>query len=203
MTEVARVQERVLRPIATDYKMNWKSFAFWRNAFILYWIFALTGHFLEYVWAALPLSINGMATHDTGIPLLAVAAPYGLGALAMIWVAYPVVARGRIGFPLTYLIGVLVATAIEFVCAAVLTLFIGYNPFWDYSGDAYNLFGFICLRNSLAFGLVAIVMLYWVFPFINNWLNKVVKNFPRMLNAGFWVLFVSYSAIQVWTIWFR
>ncbi|MCD7887276.1 MAG: hypothetical protein LUG44_06625 [Clostridiales bacterium] len=36
--------------------------------------------------------------------------------------------------------------------------------YWDYSNEKYNLKGRICLRNSLIWGLVSYVALYWIHP---------------------------------------
>ena len=189
----AQTKERFFRPIPTTYKMNLKSFKFWRNAFLIFWIFSLLGHLLEYAWAAIPLLFD-RPSHIHSIPFFVVAAPYGLGALALIWLIWPLVKRGRIGVVATYLLSILITSTIEFICAASVVLFFGYNPFWNYSSQPFNLFGYICLRNSLAFGFVAVLMVYYAFPLLNNFLNKFKG---RWLNVAFWVLFVGYMSIQI------
>jgi uncharacterized membrane protein len=187
------------QPISTTYDTNWRQLSFWRDVFWLFWIFSLIGHLIEFVWALL-LQLFGEPSHIATIPILAVAAPYGLGALALIWTIYPLIKRRQVGIFKVYLAGVLITTAIEFICAGLIVLVMGFNPFWNYSDQPFNLLGFVCLRNSLAFGLVAVPMLYFVFPIINNWLKKIPK---RLLNPISLALFVGYVAVQIWRIWFR
>jgi len=192
-----------LRPISTVYKMRWTTFASWRDAFLLFWVFSLVGHILEFAWASIPFAISGMSSHITKIPLIAIAAPYGLGALALIWTVYPLLAKGKIGVFWVFVLSAVIATAVEFICAAIIVLWLGHNPFWNYSGEPFNLFGFVCLRNAIAFGVVSVPMLYWVFPYCNNLLRKITVRWRSQLNASFWVLAISYFAIQIWVIWFK
>ncbi|MCL2037618.1 putative ABC transporter permease [Candidatus Saccharibacteria bacterium] len=192
-TKKKSTRRRFFRPIPTTYEINLKSFKFWRNAFLIFWIFSFIGHLLEYAWAALPL-LFGQPSHIDRIPFFVVAAPYGLGALALIWLVWPFVLRGRIGIVATYALSVIVTTSVEFICAAAVVFLLGYNPFWNYSNQPFNLFGYVCLPNSLAFGIVSVLMLYYVFPILNNFLNKIKR---RWLDIVFWILFVSYTAVQI------
>lgn len=186
-------------PLATDYRMHWRRLASWRDAFLLFWIFSLVGHVLEILWALLPSAVTGAPSHLSTIPLVAVAAPYGLGALALIWLIWPLVQKKRLNAAGVFLLSALVTATIEFLCAAAITLWLGRNPFWDYSGESFNLFGFVCLRNTVAFGLGGVLLLYLAFPWLNNLLKKIKSQY---LTAAFWVLFASYAAIQVRVIWF-
>ena len=196
--ESARRKRKIFRRISTKYDTNWRSFKFWRNAFILFWIFSFLGHILELAWGALPMLFGQpMTEFAANLPIFTVAEPYGFGALALIWLVYPFVVRDKLNIFWTYFLSVLVTTAIEFICAAVIVLLLGHNPFWDYSNQPFNLFGFVYLRNSLAFGFAGALMLYYVFPAVNNLLNKVKA---QQLNVFFWILFVSYLLTQVWQI---
>ena len=93
VTTTGKVRPRLIRPIATDYDNNWRSLKFWRNAFLIYWIFSLVGHILELIWVNLPLLVGQPPTNV--LPLFVVAAPYGFGALALIWVVYPLVKNNK------------------------------------------------------------------------------------------------------------
>jgi uncharacterized membrane protein len=194
-----RRRQRFFRPIPTTYNVDLRSFKFWRNAFLIFWIFSFIGHLLEYIWAVLP-AIIGQPAHVAHIPFFVVAMPYGLGALALIWLVWPFVNRGRIGIVATYFLSVLVTTAVEFICAAVVVFFLGHNPFWNYSNEPFNLFGYVCLPNSLAFGFVAVLMVYYIFPLLNNFLNGIKG---RWLDVVFWILFISYTAMQIWQFLFK
>ena len=71
------------------------------------------------------------------------------------------------------------------------------NVFWDYSDQPFNLFGFVCLKNCLAFGVASVPGVYWVFPVVNNMINWLDEHWHKLLNIGTVVLFVVYMTIQV------
>jgi len=52
---------------------------------------------------------------------------------------------------------------VEYVLEILLEK-IFHNKWWDYSSRPYNLNGRICLKNSFAFGVLAIVIIYFVTP---------------------------------------
>jgi uncharacterized membrane protein len=139
-------------------------------------------------------------------PLLVLAAPYGLGVLGILWFIYPIFRNRKIGALSVYIYGVLICTAIEFLSALIIFLAMGHNPFWDYSIDAISLFGqnmplhlfgFVCLKNSLAFGVGALVFVYLLFPLTDLIMKKLGS---KKLNVVFWVLFTGYILIHLGTL---
>lgn len=44
---------------------------------------------------------------------------------------------------------------------------------WDYSKRAFNLNGRVCLSNALAFGVLGLILLYYVHPFVLKVLNLI------------------------------
>ena len=66
----------------------------------------------------------------------------------------------------------------------------------DYSDQPFNLFGFICLKNCLAFGVASVPGVYWGFPLVNNLINWLDKHWRQVLNVGTVGLFTVYMAIQ-------
>lgn len=188
---------RLIRPIETDYNDDYRHLPFWRDTFLIYWIFSLVGHILELGWVNIPLLFGDPPTNV--LPLFVVAAPYGLGALGLIWTIYPLVKHGKVNAFTIFVLSCIVGGVIEFICAAAIILVTPdhVNPFWDYSDQPFNLFGFICLKNCLAFGMAAIPGVYWIFPIVNNWVNYLSKHYNKILNVGVAVLFVMYTAIQI------
>jgi uncharacterized membrane protein len=167
-----------------DFRVDLRKWSFWRSAFIVFLFFSILGHVLEYFWWW------GLNLGDKWqFPSALVAEPYGFGALAILLLVYPLVRRRKFGVVGTFIAGLIVTTAVEFLCALVSVLFYGYNPYWDYSNDFLNLFGFVCLENSLAFGLVALVFVYFIFPWLDNTLLKLNN---KILNAIVVVVAVWY-----------
>ena len=78
---------------------------------------------------------------------------YGSGAMMMYVVSLPF----QDNIVLTYIAGVIGATALEYVTGVVMeTLF--KVRYWDYSSKPFNFQGHICLRSSIAWGFLTILM---------------------------------------------
>lgn len=197
VTAHRRPRQRLLRPIDTDYDSNWHTWRFWRNAFLIYWVFSLVGHILELIWVNLPLLVGQPPTNV--LPLLIVAAPYGFGALALIWVIYPLVKKNRANALTIFFLSCILGGIIEFICAAAIVAVRPdhTNVYWDYSDEPFNILGFVCLKNCLAFGAAAVPGVYWLFPLVNNALNWLDEKWHKGLNVVTALLFVGYMTIQV------
>ena len=61
---------------------------------------------------------------------------------------------------------------------------------WDYSQMKFNLYGRICLRNMLFFGVLALLMSYLVNPFVLDLLSKINVTLLKIFVSIFFVLFV-------------
>lgn len=78
---------------------------------------------------------------------------YGSGAIMMLVVSMPF----QDNILLTYIAGVIGATVLEYVTGVVMeTLF--QVRYWDYTGKFMNYKGRICLKSSLAWGFLTILM---------------------------------------------
>ena len=199
-TAEVKPRQRLIRPIATDYDGDWHTWKFWRNAFLFYWIFSAVGHLLELIWVNLPLLVGLPPTNV--LPMFVVAAPYGFGALALIWVIYPLIKQNKANAGTIFVLSCVLGGVIEFICAAAIVAVSPShtNVFWDYSDEPFNLFGFICLKNCLAFGVASIPGIYWAFPLVNNLINWLDEHWRKLLNIGTGVLFVVYMVIQVMVV---
>jgi len=173
---------------------DWRKPQFWRNLFLYFWCFSLVGHVLEIFWALFGNWVGFREIPASTVPLFAIAVPYGLGAVVLFLLLYPLVRKKRISLIAIFALGALITTIIELICSLLLVLFMGHNPFWNYSDRFLNLYGHVCLINSIMFGLGSIVALRWVFP----WAEKVLTNIrERYINITFWILFIGYILSQI------
>ena len=78
---------------------------------------------------------------------------YGSGATMMLVVSMPF----QDNVWLTYIAGVIGATALEYVTGVVMEALFKVR-YWDYTGRVMNFQGRICLRSSLAWGFLTILM---------------------------------------------
>ena len=175
-------------PTVENGRLTWRQPAFWRNLFIYFWFFSLLGHLLEVSWAWITNS------HFTpNIPTFTpIAPPYGLGVVALILIVAPVYRRfKKMNILVVFLLATIVTAAVEYLCAVVIVLVLGDNPFWDYSAQPFNLQGYVCLQNALLFGLVSTIFLRFIFPRLENLLQKISR---KALNDTFLLLVTTYTA---------
>lgn len=90
---------------------------------------------------------------------------YGTGAVIILFAVIPF----RTSPILVFILGTIAASVLEFVTGFVMERI--YNVrYWDYSDKPFNLCGYICLFNSLCWGVLSILLIYLV----HSWVEKGV-----------------------------
>ena len=115
--------------------------------------------FLGWVWESCYVSARQRRWVNRGFlhgPLLPI---YGFGAVIILWATLPV--RGSLA--LIFLLGMLAATALEYVTGAAMEALFKVR-YWDYSGKPFNLNGHICLTCSLAWGAFSVLLVKVLHP---------------------------------------
>ena len=145
--------------------------------------------FLGWVWESCYVSARHRRWVNRGFlhgPLLPI---YGFGAVIILWATLPV--RGSL--PLIFLLGMLAATALEYVTGAAMEALFKVR-YWDYSGKAFNLNGHICLTCSLAWGAFSVLLVKVLHPPLED----LVLRLPAFLaDALACVLTVYFTADTV------
>ena len=90
---------------------------------------------------------------------------YGTGAIIILFAVIPF----RTSPILVFIIGTIAASVLEFVTGFVMERIYKVR-YWDYSDKPFNLFGYICLFNSLCWGVLSILLIYLV----HSWVEKGV-----------------------------
>ena len=110
--------------------------------------------FCGWVWESCYVSAKQRHWVNRGFlhgPLLPI---YGSGAIIILFATLPVADN----FWLVYFLGMLAATALEYVVGAVMEQLFKVR-YWDYSSQPFQLHGYICLSSSIAWGFLTILML--------------------------------------------
>lgn len=110
---------------------------------------------------------------------------YGFGGLALI-ISLAGIMKKKIRIwklnitPLVVFVAVMViATALEYVASCLIEdLF--HVRYWDYSTTPYNLNGRVALKNSIIFGVIGILGLYGVLPFLKKILSYASEKFMKI-----------------------
>lgn len=90
---------------------------------------------------------------------------YGTGAIIILFAVIPF----RTSPILVFIIGTIAASVLEFVTGFVMERIYKVR-YWDYSDKPFNLCGYICLFNSLCWGVLNILLIYLV----HSWVEKGV-----------------------------
>jgi len=171
---------------------NNKSVAvFMQKIFIYFWVTSLLGHYLEVVWIYVMHQTTGSTLWKTTIPTVTpLAAPYGLGIVAVILLVVPLIRKYGLHPLGVFVLSTLITGTIEYLCALVLVLSTGHNRYWSYLDQPFNINGYVCLQSAVLFGAGATIFVYFVYPTLEKLVNGLQK---KQRNAIFWLLFGSYS----------
>lgn len=90
---------------------------------------------------------------------------YGTGAVIVLFA----VIHFRTSPILVFIVGTVAASILEFVTGFVMERIYKVR-YWDYSDKPFNLCGYICLFNSLCWGVLSILLIYLV----HSWVEKGV-----------------------------
>lgn len=127
---------------------------------MFFYIYAFAGWIFESVY----VSVKERRPVNRGFLRAPMLPLYGTGAVVMLWVTIPV--RGNLF--LTYLAGVIGATALEYVVGVGMeTLF--KVKYWDYSNQRFHFHGIICLSSSIAWGFLTLFLTEIIHKPIENW----------------------------------
>ncbi|WP_315167161.1 putative ABC transporter permease [Metaclostridioides mangenotii] len=91
---------------------------------------------------------------------------YGFGAMLVIFLIEGF--RDNIFF--LFLFGMLITSMLEYISGYLLeTLF--NTKWWDYSNRKFNIKGRVCLKNAIYFGIMSVVLIRVIHPFITDIVN--------------------------------
>ena len=145
--------------------------------------------FLGWVWESCYVSAKRRQWVNRGFlhgPMLPI---YGTGAVIILLATIPV----RDSLWLIFLLGMLAATALEYVTGAAMEALFKVR-YWDYSGKPFNLNGHICLTCSLAWGAFSVLLVKVLHPPLED----LVLRLPAFLaDALACVLTVYFTADTV------
>ena len=145
--------------------------------FLLFIIYAFLGYICEviYVFIITKKITNRGYLYGPLVPI------YAFGALIFI-IPFQELSLGNFVLDKWYLVLLLaffVPTLLEYITSFIMEK-IFHMRWWDYSDKILNINGRVCLRNSLMFGILVMVVMYLLHPYVTksvvSLLNDGVKN---------------------------
>lgn len=93
---------------------------------------------------------------------------YGIGMVIIIFFLQPY----QDNLIILFTLGMVLASALEYITGFMLeTLF--HARWWDYTKKKFNLQGYICLQNCLAWGVLCVVMINFIQPMIHQFVVSI------------------------------
>lgn len=204
----ASVKEEELEREISYYQP--KTWAFWRNLIMYFCVFSVVGHWMEAAYCTLIRFgiLPGIydPTSQIWSDWLYPFPVYGVGAVACVLLLYPIknFLEKRIGsrvvpLILSFIINALVCTGIELVMGLMVNqpLPDGTLPLWDYRDMFCNFMGQVCLQNAIAFGIVATLMTWVIYPAMESGLRKLPKD---AVNTAFVGVCVGFAIL--WALYY-
>jgi len=140
--------------------------------FLLFIIYSFLGWLMEEVL----VSIKEKKIVDRGFLIGPICPIYGSGALLITIILE------------NYHNDIIVLFILSTVLGAILEYFTSYIMekifkvrWWDYSHDKYNLNGRICLKTSICFGILGVLMIHFLNPFFNHLLNLIPNTILQII----------------------
>ena len=140
---------------------------------VKYQIFELLTYFVIYSFAGWVMesifrSISERKLINTGFLKGPFCPIYGIGAI----IIYVFLSGFKENILLLFLAGFIVLSVWEYIVGILLEK-IFHTKYWDYSDNKFNIQGRICLTNSIYWGILGVVFIYYIHPFVVDKLQLI------------------------------
>lgn len=129
-----------------------------------FFIYAFLGYICEVIYC----SIGQKKLVNRGYLYMPICPIYGCGAVLILFAMEPLYNY----WYLVLLLGILLTSTLEYLTSLVMEM-IFHMRWWDYSKRKFNINGRVCLRNSLLFGGLVMVVIYCIQPLLFKWLEAI------------------------------
>lgn len=142
------------------------------DLFICYFFcYAVIGYIIEVLYCSFyeKRLVNRGFLHGPYLPI------YGFGSLIILLLFQNKTTHPLLVFVLTFIL----TSMLEYVTSYLLERLFN-AKLWDYSTYRFNLHGRVCLLNSTLFGLLGLLVIYGIHPFVSEVIQSME---PRLLNT--------------------
>ena len=164
-----------------DFVINRRGWPFYRNLIMYFILFSVLGHWMEMGMCQFIIlglvqgeydPSNTLLWRDWLYPFPMEGAAVVIIALVLypfyLWLKKKVKPRALV-YVISFLSGALLCTLIEFSMGLIVNADL---QLWDYRDNFCNFMGQVCLQNTMAFGVVASIITWWVYPLLERWIAR-------------------------------
>ncbi len=190
-----------------DFVVNRRGWPFVRNLIIYFIVFSIIGHWMEMGMCQFIIMgvvqgeydpTNTMLWRDWLYPFPMEGAAVVVIGLVLypffVWLKKKFTGKRRIiAYIISFFAGALLCTIIEFGMGLLVNADL---QLWDYRDNFCNIMGQVCLQNTTAFGVVAAIITWWVYPMLERMIARVPNDIMNIVAV---VIFV-FGGI-VWSLY--
>lgn len=154
----------------------------------LFVIYAFLGWCLEVIYATVHTGkfVNRGFLNGPYCPI------YGIGMIIVIVLLEPF----KINIPIFFVGAVALTTLLELITGYILEKIFN-QKWWDYTENPFNLGGYVCLGQSLVWGLAAIFVIYILQPFVDEFVSLMSSDFGIIILSLVLIAFVIDVVITI------
>ena len=190
-----------------DFVVNRRGWPFVRNLIIYFIVFSIVGHWMEMGMCQFIIMgivqgeydpTNTMLWRDWLYPFPMEGAAVVVIALVLypffLWLKKKFTGKQRwIAYVISFFAGALLCTIIEGGMGLIVN---ADYQLWDYRENFMNIGGQVCLQNTMAFGVVAAIITWFVYPMLERLIARVPSDIMNIVAV---VIFV-FGAI-IWALY--
>ncbi len=181
-----------------DYQIKLKNGAFAKAVFtekiLNLFIYFLTYSFVGWTIETVYMSIYHGHLMKRGFLIGPLCVVYGISSVLVIFILERLKAH-----PFLLFMGAsLLTTAVELIAGVIVYRIIN-KRLWDYSHYLFNFMGFICLRNTIIWGVLSMFLLYILHPFITRCLMYISLRAKELMCFSAFIWLSLDISISVYT----
>lgn len=136
----------------------------WWKLVLIFTIFSMIGWFCESIYCSIPAKkfINRGFLNGPFCPV------YGVGGVLVTSLLAPF----QENWGILFIAGMLITSIVEYITGFLLEKLF-HTKWWDYSQKKFNLHGRVCLKNSLLFGVMSVLVMKVIFPPISRLIDRI------------------------------
>ena len=155
-------------------------------------IYSFLGWCLESVYKTICLKkpVNSGFLYGSFCPM------YGIGALLMI-----IIGSFFDNIVIIFIIAFILFSVWEYIVAVILEKLFK-TKYWDYSNLKFNIQGRVCLKNSIYWGILGVLLIFIIQPAIENLTNLIPSDILRYTNIILCIAIIVDTSITIYRIMF-
>lgn len=150
------------------------------NFFICFLIYSFTGWVAETIY----MSIYHGHLVKRGFLMCPMCTVYGIGSMLVVHTLNSIKPH-----PIMLFLCAAAATSIVELSAGILLSKLASKRLWDYSGNFANFKGYICLRNTIIWGVLSLILVYLIHPVLLRFIVLIQTKSRRIIcySAVIWL----------------